>query len=156
MLYIFWFNHFLENRAEIRKRIRWFFEELKTRKKSSEISWPLPMYKFAALVCGMYITTNAWMYLEFINELSIWKLTYLDSFNFLKGLCTMQCTSKHKLQCNWVYDATQWNQNKPCIWLYWRAALHSGSNPRHSSMFQPNIFVDAIVFQWYYVVFGNV
>ena len=51
---------------------------------------------------------------------------------------------------------TQWNQNKPCIWLYWRAALHSGSNPRHSSMFQPNIFVDAIVFQWYYVVFGNV
>ena len=70
------------------------------------------MYKFAALVCGMYITTNARMYLEFINELSIWKLTYLDSFNFLKGLCTMQCTSKHKLQMQLsIYDATQWNQN---------------------------------------------
>ena len=59
--------------------------------------------------------SNIWMYYTYMGftiELSVWKLCYLESFNFLKGLCTMQCTSKHKLQMQLsIYDATQWNQN---------------------------------------------
>ena len=39
---IFCFNHFLEARADIRKKSLGFLEYLKTRKKkSSEINWPL-------------------------------------------------------------------------------------------------------------------
>ena len=57
MTIYFWFDHFLEARAEIEKKIVRFLEELKTKKNSSEIYWPLK--EVENLATGGIKATNA-------------------------------------------------------------------------------------------------
>ena len=57
-VFIFWFDHFLETRAEIGKKIVGFLKELKKRKNYSEIFWPL--------VSAMaYHAIEIWKHLQF-------------------------------------------------------------------------------------------